>query len=447
MFTKMSSSTHFYSIFPILWISISVNAQTSPPNLSPKSNVEINSSIIESGEGIPFKIKLLSDRVELDQTAFRIGEKRSLGNILITTFEFELRARESRSLSNFLRMINHESMIAVVTGLDIKFQNTSSFNPIQIRLKANFIHTLQGITVVQEGSPVESIIRTTTDRQQQYFLTWEKILDCIPESASIQKFNFTNDHYVISGTATSPTSVNAFVSDLNNKIMKKSIVPLVANSSQGFAFSLEFDRINIKPLSNGASEFKNDRSRNKSSVPKVTATTNSTGVERYIDPFRSNQPEMIEMAKLQRKHEIERQQQASELRLVEQKLAKQGTDVGRVITSSRDSKADLQGVAGATTSNYESAAVEKLTPPIYPLRAIQMRWQLDIKHIVRLKMFVSEEGLPLKASVVEGVPGAYGFDEAAIEAVNKSIYRPAIRDGKLVRGWTNIIEVVFPIIK
>ena len=46
-----------------------------------------------------------------------------------------------------------------------------------------------------------------------------------------------------------------------------------------------------------------------------------------------------------------------------------------------------------------------------------------------------------KVSVVDGVAGAYGFDEAAIEAANKSSFAPATRDGKPVRGWTP--EIVY----
>ena len=74
--------------------------------------------------------------------------------------------------------------------------------------------------------------------------------------------------------------------------------------------------------------------------------------------------------------------------------------------------------------------------PAFPLRAIQLRWGTNMDHLVRLKVFVSEQGQPLKVSVIEGVAGAYGFDEAAIEAANKSTYSPASRDGKPVRGWT-----------
>ena len=42
----------------------------------------------------------------------------------------------------------------------------------------------------------------------------------------------------------------------------------------------------------------------------------------------------------------------------------------------------------------------------------------------------------LKVSLIEGVGGAAGFDEAAVEAANRSTFSPATRDGKPVRGWT-----------
>jgi len=44
-------------------------------------------------------------------------------------------------------------------------------------------------------------------------------------------------------------------------------------------------------------------------------------------------------------------------------------------------------------------------------------------------------------SLIEGVSGSFGFDEAAIEAANKSTFSPATRDGKPVRGWTP--EIVY----
>ena len=62
---------------------------------------------------------------------------------------------------------------------------------------------------------------------------------------------------------------------------------------------------------------------------------------------------------------------------------------------------------------------------------------------MRLKVFVNERGQVLNVSVIEGVGGAGGFDEAAIEAANKSTFSPATRDGKPVPGWTPEIVYIF----
>ena len=94
--------------------------------------------------------------------------------------------------------------------------------------------------------------------------------------------------------------------------------------------------------------------------------------------------------------------------------------------------------------NDQPARVVNQVVPIFPLRAVQMRWETNLDHIVRLKVFVSEQGQPLKVSVIEGVSGSFGFDEAAIEAANKSTFAPTIRDGKPARGWTPEIIYKFP---
>jgi TonB family protein len=86
----------------------------------------------------------------------------------------------------------------------------------------------------------------------------------------------------------------------------------------------------------------------------------------------------------------------------------------------------------------------KQAVPAFPLRATQLRWETNLDHVVRLKVYVSEQGQPLKVSLIEGVPGAFGFDEAAIEAANKSTYGPATKDGKPAKGWTPEIAYRFP---
>jgi hypothetical protein len=90
----------------------------------------------------------------------------------------------------------------------------------------------------------------------------------------------------------------------------------------------------------------------------------------------------------------------------------------------------------------EPASVVTKAQPIFPTRAIQMH-MASVDRLVRLKVFVGEQGQPLKVSVIEGIPGVYGFDEAAIEAANKSTYAPATRDGRPVRGWTSEIAYKF----
>jgi TonB family protein len=82
-------------------------------------------------------------------------------------------------------------------------------------------------------------------------------------------------------------------------------------------------------------------------------------------------------------------------------------------------------------------------PPVYPRRAIQSRIGTNQDQRVRLKVFVDERGQVLKVSLIEGVGGAAGFDEAAVEAANKSTFSPATSDGKPVRGWTSDIVYIF----
>lgn len=84
------------------------------------------------------------------------------------------------------------------------------------------------------------------------------------------------------------------------------------------------------------------------------------------------------------------------------------------------------------------ATLLKQVPPVFPMRAMVQKWELDREHTVRLRIFVSESGQALTVKVIEGVPGSYGFDEAAIEAAKQSTFQPATRDGKPVKGWAEV---------
>jgi TonB family protein len=56
---------------------------------------------------------------------------------------------------------------------------------------------------------------------------------------------------------------------------------------------------------------------------------------------------------------------------------------------------------------------------------------------VRLRVFVSETGIPLQVMVASGV-GRAGFDEAAIAAARRSRFAPAVQGGKAVGAWTEL---------
>jgi periplasmic protein TonB len=61
--------------------------------------------------------------------------------------------------------------------------------------------------------------------------------------------------------------------------------------------------------------------------------------------------------------------------------------------------------------------------PVYPFMARRM----NKEGRVLLKLAIDEKGNLLKAEVIE--PAGFGFTESALEAVRKSTYRPAIKNG------------------
>jgi TonB family protein len=167
----------------------------------------------------------------------------------------------------------------------------------------------------------------------------------------------------------------------------------------------------------------------------------------------------------ERRLELERQQKAAEQKLAdqkqnEQKLAdqKKAPETKPVAPpppapeipkpqpmpeATKSAPVQAPPQQSATPVN-EPARILNQAAPMFPLRATQMRWEATQDHAVRLKVYVGEQGQALKVSLIEGVSGAFGFDEAAIEAANKSTFSPATRDGKPVRGWTPEIVYRFP---
>lgn len=87
--------------------------------------------------------------------------------------------------------------------------------------------------------------------------------------------------------------------------------------------------------------------------------------------------------------------------------------------------------------------VVRQVPPAFPMRAIQLRYELGKDHTVRLRVFVDESGRPLSVKVVEGVSGNYGFDEAAMEAAKQTQFTPGTKDGRPNKQWVEM-SFLFP---
>jgi TonB family protein len=161
----------------------------------------------------------------------------------------------------------------------------------------------------------------------------------------------------------------------------------------------------------------------------------------------------------QRKLDLERQQKAAERRLAEQKANEERLNEQRRIAASKAAQqpapeppkpqpqpapeppkpavsAPAPQLGSDAAPVNEPARILTQATPTYPQRAIQLRAGTNQDQRVRLKVFVGERGQVLKVSLIEGVEGSLGFDEAAIDAANRSTFSPATRDGKPVRGWT-----------
>jgi hypothetical protein len=57
---------------------------------------------------------------------------------------------------------------------------------------------------------------------------------------------------------------------------------------------------------------------------------------------------------------------------------------------------------------------------------------------VSVRVFVDSRGVPGKTSIIEGVDGPWGYNEAAVDAALASTYSPATKDGKPTNGYIQV---------
>ena len=145
---------------------------------------------------------------------------------------------------------------------------------------------------------------------------------------------------------------------------------------------------------------------------------------------------------------VERQRKAADQRLAEQVPPVRQEAAARPPAAVPQPAPQAPPAAPAPASpaapapQLEPARIVTRSVPAYPSQAL-LRRDLGPDQVVRLKVQVGADGQPLRIAVVDGVPGGYGFDEAAVAAARSSTYSPALRDGKPVRGWTEDIVYRF----
>ena len=75
----------------------------------------------------------------------------------------------------------------------------------------------------------------------------------------------------------------------------------------------------------------------------------------------------------------------------------------------------------------------------FPRRARDLRFETGKDHLVRLRVTVDEQGRPVVVSLLEGVPGVFGFNEEASSAAQRSRYAPATKGGRPVRETMDVV--------
>ncbi len=103
----------------------------------------------------------------------------------------------------------------------------------------------------------------------------------------------------------------------------------------------------------------------------------------------------------------------------------------------------------ARIPGLESPSAAPLIPPRilsraaanFPRRAREVRFETDRDHVVRLRVTVDERGYPTAITVLEGVPGVFGFNEEAISAAKRTTYTPATRGGIAQRETLEVVYV------
>ncbi len=182
----------------------------------------------------------------------------------------------------------------------------------------------------------------------------------------------------------------------------------------------------------------------------------------------SDDPELEAMRRKLKEIEAQNQREAERLKKLKEKGAKSGSPVPPPTPQPAPPPVQAPAPAARTQApsptpantapspaqptnpsrpaeSVSNPAVLRLVSPQYPARARLARFEPNRAHKVVLRVLVDEAGKPGKITILEGVPGPYGFDESAKEAALQSRYVPGSRGGKPVPGWVELSFVFQPL--
>jgi hypothetical protein len=114
--------------------------------------------------------------------------------------------------------------------------------------------------------------------------------------------------------------------------------------------------------------------------------------------------------------------------------------VGVGTTASQPSSAIAVGDTPTSDARTSASVLQRVEPtPPRGLNRNQLPLALRDSEIkVTVKVFVGQQGKPLKVLVENGVIGAFGYDDAAKQAALQSTYTPATRGGKPINSWMTV---------
>jgi hypothetical protein len=188
-------------------------------------------------------------------------------------------------------------------------------------------------------------------------------------------------------------------------------------------------------------------------VPSITSPNPDRSAEQKTQPSPEAVSQKLDQADLPQN---ERERAKRELEEAKARSEEMARERNNALSQQHDASSPIKGITAATSSSPQVAAApgdakEKVVevPPIITRRVNPVMPRVankafltsnlrdgDIK--VVLKVFVNLQGKPVKAVILQGVSGPFGFNDSATNASLASDYTPGTLNGNPVGAWLTL---------